>query len=263
MLIRLDATGLFEIAGGESCLCICLLVPDIWRKSQKESHQVKDQVYQLTRKENLVIFPRDRRGKKARYPLLQAGVISDPRWSSLGEVRRTRVKIEREVPRMCELCKEVLHYLCVLTIPFGERIQCSTIFASLSIFLFLLHSLSPVFSSSAPIQSDWKRERISLSGVVPDFLCVRSFWFFSWWNQQGAYVRDILWDVTEFTMKFRIPAVFKESSIFFVKIKTRSYLCATFFSLSYLSNISRILYLFAEETKKKGCRLFLKYQLRI
>lgn len=78
------------------------------------------------------------------------------------------------------------------------------------------------------------------------------------------HVRDILWDVTKFTMKFRIPAVFTESSIFFVKIKTRSYLCATFFSLSYLSNISRILYLFeAEEKKKKGCRLFLKYQLRI
>lgn len=112
-------------------------------------------MYQLTRKESLVIFPRERRGKKARYPLLQAGVISDPRWSSLGEVRGTRVKIEREVPRMCELCKEVLHYLCVLTIPFGERIQCSTIFApsSLSVFLFLLHSLSPVlfFLRSDPV----------------------------------------------------------------------------------------------------------------
>lgn len=97
---------------------------------------------------------------------------------------------------MCELCKEVLHYLCVLTIPFGERIQCSTIFApsSLSMFLFLLHSsLSPVFSSSAPIQSDWKRERISLIRCRSRIFCASEV-FDSFLDEinKGAYVRDIL-----------------------------------------------------------------------
>lgn len=77
VLIRLDATGLFEIAGGESCvhLSTCAGYPKEIpkRKSPGEGPSVS-----ADEKRKPGDFPEGKTRRKARYLLLQAGVISDP-----------------------------------------------------------------------------------------------------------------------------------------------------------------------------------------
>lgn len=243
VLIRLRTQQDSSRLPGENRVCICLYLCRISEGNPKRKvTRWRDQVYQLTRKENLVIFPEGKTRKKARLSSSSGG--SDL-WPLGG---RALVKYEGLVWKSNERCRGCASFLkksfiicaCLrFLLVNGYSVPPSLPPSSLSIFLFLLHrSLPRLFSSSAPIQFGLESEsEFHFPVSYPDFLCVRSFWFSFLDEINKVHTSGIF---CEMLPSLRWSSGYQPRfqgivDFVFVKIKTRSYLCATFFfSLSYI-----------------------------